>query len=366
MVRIFTVLFLFLALHEQVLGQAVSDSLKPQHQLGFAWQQGIAKSNEVVPVSQHSPLGVELSYSQLSLGRRAWENCQCFARVGGYVNYFTFRNPVPLGRTMGAGLFFEPLIHYSGKLYFSVRALAGLTYLTRVYDPIKNPSNNHFSMPVSALIGASFTAHYRLNSQWNLAVGAVYNHISNAGTRLPNQGMNIPTVTLGAQYALQPVVFPDIRQWQPARLTHRWIKRALLMGSVRVLPKTDKKPEMALPVFGINLVGGYRVTRSHAFTAGFELVDDRYFKEQVKTWGLKREVDTRQATILAGYEFWQGRFIFAAHHGWNIIRPLKYKPATYQRYNLLYRFRSGITMGMSVKAYGENTKGFSLMAGYTL
>ncbi|GAB3254762.1 hypothetical protein GCM10027347_15400 [Larkinella harenae] len=347
-------------------GQNPVDTLKAQHQFGVAWQQGISKSNQVVPASRQTPLGVEVTYSQVSLRRKAWENCQCFAQIGGYINYFTFRNPVALGRTAGAGLFFEPLIRPYGRWYFSVRALAGLTYLTRVYDPITNPTNDHFSMPLSALIGARFTTYYRLTRHWNLTLGAVYNHISNAGTRLPNQGMNIPTIALGAQYLLQPTVFPDTRQWKPKPLNKRWMTRALLMGSIRVLPETDKKPEMALPVYGLYVVGGYRLTRTHAFSAGFELVDDQYFEEQVKTWTRGRVTDARQGTLLAGYEFWQGRFIFTAHHGWNIIRPQWYKPASYQRYNLLYQFRNGITAGMSVKAYGENTKGFSVLAGYTL
>ncbi|GAB3897920.1 hypothetical protein GCM10028803_16670 [Larkinella knui] len=347
-------------------GQITADTLKSQRQFGLTWQQGISKSSQVVPASRQPPIGIELTYSQVSRGRQAWENCHCFAQVGGYINYITFRNPVPLGRTAGAGLFFEPLINYRRRLYFSVRVLAGLTYLTRVYDPLTNPTNDHFSMPVSALIAASFLSHYRLTRLWNLTLGATYNHISNAGTRLPNQGMNIPTIALGAQYQLHPAFFPDTRLWKPAPLSRRWMSRALLMASVRVLPKTDKKPEMTLPVFGLNVTGGYRMTRNHALSAGFELVDDRYFKEQVITWTKGRVTDARQATLLAGYEFWQGRFIFAAHHGWNIVRPQWYKPTTYQRYNLLYRIQNGITIGMSVKAYGENTKGFSVMAGYSL
>lgn len=362
----YVMLFLLMGFASTVSGQGSTDTLQVQRQWGLVWQQGISRSDQVVPASRQTPVGLELTYSQISLRRRAWESCRCFAQVGGYINYVTFRNPVPLGRTAGAGLFFEPLIQYSRRLYYSVRVLAGLTYLTRVYDPVRNPTNNHFSMPVSALIGTGFTAHYRLTRHWNLTLGALYNHISNAGTRLPNQGMNIPTVAVGAQYQVQPTVLPDSRPWGRAPLTRRWMSRALLMGSVRVLPETDKKPEMALPVFGLNVVGGYRLTQNHAFSAGFELVDDHYFKEQVIAWTKGRVTEARQGTLLAGYEFWQGRFIFTAHHGWNLIRPQWYKPATYQRYNLLYQFRNRITAGMSVKAYGDNTKGFSVMAGYTL
>ncbi|GAB3760206.1 acyloxyacyl hydrolase [Spirosoma pomorum] len=310
------------------------------------------------------PLGIELNYSWLKLSQRSWEQCNCVAKAGVYANYYTFKSPDVLGRTAGAGLFFEPLIRPDKRLSFGVRAQMGLTYLNRLYDPVTNPYNDRFSMPISSMIGVSGQSYYRLTDRLTLNVSAHYNHISNAGTRLPNQGVNLPSLSAGLTYIPKRANFDQIESFTPAPLTKRAFLRALLVTSVRVLPKTTTEPEMALPLYGTKLVGGYRITRKHALSAGAEFIDDHYFKEQLNRWGAGA-LDNRQVTILAGYEFWQGRYTFTAHMGWNVVLPTGYKPTTYQKYGLLYQFPVGLTLGFDVKAYGDDTKGFQLMTGWT-
>jgi hypothetical protein len=310
------------------------------------------------------PLGAELSYSWLKLSQRSWEQCNCVAKAGVYANYYTFQSPDVLGRTAGAGLFFEPLIRPEKRLSFGLRAQMGLTYLNRLYDPVTNPYNDRFSMPISSMIGVSGQSYYRLSDHLTLNVSAHYNHISNAGTRLPNQGVNLPSLSAGITYVPKPAKFNQLQLFHPAPLTHRAFLRALLVTSVRVLPRTTSEPEMALPLYGTKLVGGFRISRKHALSTGVELIDDHYFKEQLNRWGALG-ADNRQVTVLAGYEFWQGRYTFTAHMGWNVVRPAGYKPATYQKYGLLYQFPVGLTLGFDVKTYGDDTKGFQLMTGWT-
>ncbi|WP_461097986.1 acyloxyacyl hydrolase [Spirosoma luteolum] len=325
---------------------------------------GLSAPDQVVPATGKVPLGAEFTYSWSTTSRRAWEQGHSFANVGIYANYIAFRNPAVLGRTGGAGLYFEPLIAPAHRVYYAVRLSAGLTYLTRVYDPVTNPTNQYVSLPVSSEIGAAFSVFYRLTDRVQLTARGVYNHISNAGTRQPNQGINIPTVGLGVAYAPRPLRYPDTRTWRTPAPAHRWMARALLLGSVRVLPQTTTTPEMALPMLGLNLVGGYRLSNSHVLSGGIEVTDDRYFKEQIKRWGY---TDQRyvQGSILGGYEFWLGRYAFTAHMAWNVVRPQPYKPASYQKYGLLYRTDRGLTLGFHVKAYGESTKGFQAAAGWT-
>jgi hypothetical protein len=326
---------------------------------------GLSVPNLGPATTNRVPLGVELNYNWLTLSQRSWEQCNCVAKAGAYASYYTFQSPDVLGRTAGAGLFFEPLIRPEKRLSFGLRAQLGLTYLNRLYDPIANPYNDRFSMPISSMIGVSGQSYYRLTDHLTLNVSAHYNHISNAGTRLPNQGVNLPSLSAGITYVPKPANFEQLQSFHPAPLTHRAFLRALLVTSVRVLPQTTSEPEMALPLYGIKLVGGFRITRKHALSTGVELIDDHYFKEQLKRWGALG-ADNRQVTVLAGYEYWQGRYTFTAHMGWNVVRPAGYKPSTYQKYGLLYQFPVGLTLGFDVKTYGDDTKGFQLMTGWTL
>jgi len=345
---------------------AQEDSSRVDRQLSVKVHAGIWVPDQVVPQTSKAPVGFDINYGWMNLSRRSWEQANCFSRAGVYATYYNFNNPKALGQTAGAGLFFEPYFLTGRWVMASVRVSAGLTYLTRVYDAETNPSNKYFSMPISSMIGASLNTYVRLNDRLRLNGALYYNHISNAGTRIPNQGLNIPSVSVGLAYHPQPLDFPSTRSWKAVRPKHRWMARATLMGAVRMLEASKTEPERMLPMYGLNLVGGYRVHGPHVLSGGAEFVDDRHFRNQSRRWGGRyRTDDHRQVTLLLGYEFWQGRFIFSAHHGWNIVRPARYKPATYQRYSLFYRLPHGITVGFGVKAFVDDTKGFNLALGYT-
>ena len=157
----------------------------------------IPSAPDLGAVSQSRLLGVELTYGRTTFSRVAYKRCNCFARVGAYVNYVAFGNAAELGRAYGAGGYFEPLIGYRQPLYFSLRATAGLAYLTRVYNAGTNPRNTFFGVPFSGLLALSVSAHYWLTNRLHLSATASYNHISNWGTRQPNRGMNFPTAGMG-------------------------------------------------------------------------------------------------------------------------------------------------------------------------
>lgn len=343
------------------------DTLPPVRRLGLAVQTGfiIPHSAELIPVARSRPVGIELSYDRLARSRQAYESCQCLARVGGYVNYLTFNNPVVLGETIGAGAYFEPLLLYRPNTTLSARATIGVSYLTRVYDPITNPINTFFSLPVSAWLGLGLQAGHQLNPRWGLTAAATYNHISNGGTRQPNRGMNFPTVSLGLHYRPRPAPLPDTRSWSAVPIQSRWMGSVVLGGSVRVLPQTDLLTEEAAPVWTITGLGGYRLNQFHGLSAGVEFTDDGFVRGQ-----LRRAADQRayqQLGGLVGYELRQGRYQFRVHLGINILHPgPPFTERIFQRYQLLYRWPGGLTIGVGLKSQLQVAQGFDLRVGWTL
>ena len=181
--------------------------LSLQTQVGFI----IPHAPDLRAIAQSTPVGFSLEYSRTALSRAAYERCSCFARVGTYLHYTTFNNAAELGRAVGTGAFFEPLIRPTNRLFFSVRTTAGLVWLTRVFDRQTNPRNTFFSAPLSGLLALSASAHVRLGRQMQASLSASYNHISNGGTRQPNRGMNYPTLGLGLTYTPRPLPIPDSR-----------------------------------------------------------------------------------------------------------------------------------------------------------
>lgn len=322
----------------------------------------LAHSAAIASLANSRPVGGELTLSRMRLTQKAYEACNCVARVGAYASFVDFGNPPVLGQQFGTGVFFEPLLAYGRRVQLSVRATVGVSYLTRVFDAHTNPDNLFFSMPLSFWLGLGLQTRTRLTNRWHLTLAANYNHISNGGTRQPNKGMNFPTLSVGLGYALKSGIIPRRNQWVRQPLTQRWTARALLVGTVRVLPQTDAFPEQTETVWGLMATGGYRLNRFHALTGGLEFTQDGFVRGQIRRDG--RQTNAAQLAVLAGYELWQGRYSFTIHGGWNLLEPGDpYTEPFFQRYQLLYRISNRITAGVGLKAHAQVAQGFDARLG---
>ncbi len=345
-------------------GQPMQSDSTPS-QVGVSVHKGfiIPHAADLKAISQSRPVAIEMTYSKMPHNRAAYEQCNCFARVGVYANYFAFNNPIELGRTYGAGGYIEPLIRYRKPLYFSIRATGGLAYLTRIYDAQTNPRNTFFGSPVSGLLALSVGAHYRITTTLHLMATVRYNHISNGGIRQPNRGMNFPTAGFGVSYTAHPTPFPNPARWPRPNLTKRFTGRVTAFGSIRTLPPTTALPEQVGWLWGLTATGGYRVSRFHAFTGGIEFVDDGYIREQLRRESLA--VAHRQLGLLAGYEAWLGRYRFATHAGWNLVQPdVWLGNRFFQRYQLLYTISNRYQIGVGLRAKLNVAEGLDLRLGW--
>lgn len=350
-----------LAVWQPVPADSVQKQVGLQAHTGFI----IPHAPDLRSIAQTQPVGVELTYSRTSLHRAAYERCNCFARVGAYVNYVGFNNPLELGRAVGAGGYFEPLIRYRKPLYFSLRVTAGLAYLTRVYEARTNPRNTFFSSPLSGMLALSASVHHRLSDPLQLSATAGYNHISNGGIRQPNRGMNFPTLALGWAYRFNPTPFPNPERWSAPAPGRRFVGRVMSFGSVRVLPQTTAAPERAGWVWGLTVTAGYRASRFHAFTGGLDYVDDGYLRGQLRRDG--RMDSHRQLGLLSGYELRLGRYVFATHAGWNVVQPASLlNGRLFQRYQLLYTLRKRYWLGVGLRARLNVAEGFDGRIGVEL
>ncbi|GAB3994132.1 hypothetical protein GCM10028807_31170 [Spirosoma daeguense] len=335
-----------------------------QKQLGVHAQTGfiIPHAPDLRAISQSTPVGITVEYSRLNLRRSAFERCNCFARIGVYANYVAFNNPTELGRTVGGGAFFEPLIRYGKPISFSIRTAAGLAYLSRIFDEQTNPRNTFFGATLNSWLSVSAATYIRVSDHVQVNVAAHYNHISNGGSRQPNRGMNFPTASFGLIYTPRPIPLPNPRNWAKPKLTSHWTLRLMPFTSIRTLPQTDNFPEQATWLFGLTATAGYRLNRFHALSAGVEGVSDGYVRQQRQRNGLSP--DGWQLGLLGGYELWLGRYRFTTHAGWNIYQPDSVPDGRlFQRYQLLYALRPHIRLGVGLKAKLNVAEGFDLRVG---
>lgn len=320
----------------------------------------IPHSKELREISETYPVGFQFDFSRLNLTQKAWEQCNCYSKVGLSFAYFNYRNPAQLGNSYNLILFAEPYLTFKRNIFFTFRTGAGITYLDQVYDETTNPENTFYSSPISFIVLLNLAINYQLTDKLNLNLTTHYNHISNGGIKHPNKGMNFPGIGLGLDYTVNHYSFTE---WDKITVEKGGITG---YGRIFVTRKTKRAtadfPEETKLLFG--LAGGIqmRVANFNALSSGMEIIRDNTLALEAK----RREIDKAPYTLGAGigHHFIFGRFNFNQQLMYYVHKPFDFtNKKFYQRYELAYQLNEYLMAGVSLKAHGHVAENFDLRIG---
>jgi hypothetical protein len=113
----------------------------PHIYAGFQSHYGfiIPHSESIRDVSHTKPYGIEISRCSFHTSYRDWKVFNAYWISGVEAAYFNFQNPKVLGYTFFIAVFAEPIISCGEKYFFTIRGGGGLSYHSKIYDPVDNP-----------------------------------------------------------------------------------------------------------------------------------------------------------------------------------------------------------------------------------
>ena len=290
--------------------------------------------------------GLQADMARVRYTQTSWNACNCYSQNGLSLSYFNFNNPQVLGSAISLAIFAQPQLTY-GRINLSLRAGAGISYLTRVYDPDKNPENLFFSDPWSGLLLAQLNARYRIEPTLSLRMEASYSHISNGGKQQPNKGMNFPTLGLGLEYALK---YAPISRRKKNRLSDRSLRYyAGVFYNTRSVDESDFDTRERKIVIGLH-GGVYQpVALMHGVGVGFEAAYDGALKAQAQN--ANESFDHHVISGVIRHHFLFGRFDFSQALGIYLHKEYATPHSVFQRYALSYLILNKVQVGFSLKAH---------------
>ncbi len=305
----------------------------------------IPHAKDLTDIAGSNPYGFTAEVSRIRHTLKAWNNCNCISQTGLSLSYFNFNNPQELGNSATLMVFTEPRLTFH-KFNLSVRAGMGLSYLSRVYHPEKNPNNLFFSRPFSGILQAQFNVRHGLSNSWSLRTGVSYNHISNGGSRQPNKGMNFPVLNLGIEHSINPLPFqPKRKQSLPDRSMQYY---AGIFSNTRAIDEggsTSKRKAVVGLQAGLFKPLGYM----HGAGAAVEVSHDGALKERARLGAA--DYDHRIVSVLLRHHFLFGRFDLSQAMGVYVHHETPHPHAVFQRYALEYKLFRHIKAGFSMKAH---------------
>lgn len=334
-------------------------SLNAQQETGYRYgvemQYGfiIPHASDLVAVSQSNPVGLNLSYDNIRLGKSNWDICNCFHYLGVNLSHYSFNNPEVLGSATSLSGSFEPILWNNSSMQFSLMSGFGATYLSKVYDEETNPTNTFFSSPISFLLLVSPKFQWRMQKNLALTLSIRYNHISNGGQKQPNRGMNFPTAGIGLNYNPNPYSFPNYSAEKADRKQQYYVEA---FGTLR----GETQGESRQPVAGLTIGAYQRVNAIQGIGAGFESQWDNSLKV------LPEESNGFIHAPFIAHHFLFGKVDFSQRMGVYVKKPKIYEPdkSFYQRYVLSYLLKNSIKLGVALKAHGHVAENIEVRLGY--
>lgn len=320
--------------------------------IGIEGHQGfiIIHSRSIREVKNSFPYGIGLNINWQDLGEDAWKTCHCYPRTGLDVSYFNFDNRAVLGHGYVFSGFVEPFFQLSKNWALSFKANCGLGYLTNPHDPVDNPDNQSYSVHVNGFLQVNLGINYKITPQWQIALSANYNHISNGGIEKPNKGINYPTVGLGIDYFLSSKDYPDRKKTDskiPEEQKNQWEINSFL-GTKEL----NNEEESRHWNYGVQAFYNRKLSHLHALRLGGEWVFNNAVKqemidqnESISFWQYQR------GNILFGHAFLLGKFRFSEQIGAYLYRPYGDEDVLYQRYSLTYQITNSLHTGIGFKAH---------------
>jgi len=336
----------FFQLSDGLAQQVNSWSLEVQR--GFI----IPHSEELIPIAQSNPNGLQLSFDRLFLGRDAWSACNCFHYIGMNFSYHDFRNPGILGQAITLSGSFEPVILGKERWQMSIKTAMGISYLTKVYNEVNNPKNTFFSSPVSFMMSVSPKIRYRVSEKLSTHLSFNYNHISNGGQKQPNRGMNFPMLGLGFSYAAEDFSFPT---YEPDEL----IKKTSFLLDLNATLRDNPTGNGRVGSFGVSADISYPIAYLNAIGGGLEANWDMAVKKQF-------DGNAFIPGVFIAHHLVFGKFDFTQRMALYLHKPDGYQSdkSFYQRYIINYQLPGNLKVGIGMKIHGHVAENIEMRLGY--
>lgn len=164
---------------------------------GFVWmhRQGVEH------LVQRGVSGIQVDFLIRPSGKADWHEYAGFPDVG--VSLIHMRlSSAELGEAIGVIPYLRIFHIERNKFSYSGSGGLGLGYLTNPWDRTDNRKNEMIGSHLNLAVTLQSNIGYAIAKNWQLLAGFAFTHFSNAGTRKPNLGVNIPSAFLGVRYAL--------------------------------------------------------------------------------------------------------------------------------------------------------------------
>jgi hypothetical protein len=242
-------------------------------------------------------VGTEIHAGWLLKGQRDWHEWHGFPTVGVSLMYLDLGQSEAVGSAFGVFPTIDFKILKTRPLSITSQIGTGVGYITRTYDQFDNPNFNAIGTHLNCMLHLKLRLETPLTPHIKAHLGGTFTHFSNGGARLPNFGLNIPSVELGIRWVLDTEGVL-IRRHLSKRPLKKWgVNTAAGMALSTNNPRGPK-----YPIYNVSVAAVRHFSKTNRLNVGVAYEQNTLVAEQ----GLHSVIFQTRAEALRAGERWLG------------------------------------------------------------
>lgn len=309
--------------------------------------------------------GGELNWSMPTFGKEQWERDYYYPEYGVSVMYLDLSNPNVLGNLYGGFAFMNfPSAFKERSVRLNFRLGFGVAYISRAFDRLENHKNIAIGSHLNALIDLRFNSSIRVAKHLLIQPGIGLTHASNGSSRVPNLGINMPTLSIGLAYDLSAGTRQRIRD------TILPVEKKLHFHLVAGSGWTQIEPAGGKNYFIGSLSGNlaWPLNNRWRLISGLDLIYNAANLEKLHrdTIPVANDLVNLQSGVKAGGELFIGKVSIPLEMGVYMYTKMVRNGSIYHRFGLRYHWNERWLAGIALKTHFAKADYFEWNVGYRL
>lgn len=296
-------------------------------------------------LANQRPVIFELDFFKQTLGYKHWEQIQNYPKVGYSFNFIKMDPRKPLGNSYALIVYLEKNIFRNSRHQLGYRFGVGPGIINKRFNLANNYKNNLISSRFNYCLNGQINYYVHITPQINCNLGIGIIHFSNGNIKLPNLGINVPSIHIGFGFQPKPTG-QFIKDSLPP------VKKDLNFFITGALGLKESFPILG-PTYAASTFSFYlskSLSRKSLINLGADYMIDFSLKRYWNDNTLKIK-DLSKIGIIAGHELLISKVSLLTQLGVYLYDPYKLNKSIYQRYALKYYFKHNLYSSIALKAH---------------
>ena len=305
--------------------------------------------------NSHFP-SFELSLQKETFGKHKWERAFAYPLIGMTFWYSGLGKSPFLGSAFALSPYIDfPLYRYKA-FFLGFRFSLGVGYITKKFDRIDNYKNLAIGGHLNAAVNLMIDLRYSLSNRLILSGGISLQHFSNGSLKLPNYGLNYPSVNLGLAYRLvrENKNIGD-RFYPPVEPFAAIVRRSIEFYIGGAIGYKNMESVYGENYFVTHFYENtfFRVSRKSKFGFGFDV---SYDPSQLKTLEMNGDTANRKLEIVrpginAAYQLDLSKLGFILNLGYYLAGKEKSNGPLYEKISVQYSVTNHLFINIMLKVH---------------